>query len=129
MIENPGGGFILPTLADTASAITDVSQNTTFPSPSSAWTNISMVNSPGPSDYPLATFAYFLVFEKADLGFQPDFDKTQALVQWLEFVVGEGQNDSSGLHYVPIPASLVALDDSAIRSITFDGRVPACITR
>ncbi|HEV2166799.1 MAG TPA: phosphate ABC transporter substrate-binding protein PstS [Thermoplasmata archaeon] len=128
-MQNPSGNFLLPTLLDTASAVSDVLGNTSFPTASSPWTNVSLVNAPGPSDYPLATFAYLLVFQDARLGFQPSLEKTRALVEWLGFVVGGGQNDSAALQYVPLPPALVALDRTAIATITYGGGPVSCGVR
>ncbi len=125
-MENPSGRFLVPTLSDTTSAIADLSANTTFPPPSLPWTNVSMVNSPSPGDYPLATFSYLLVLRSTDLGFEPSFLRSEVLLEWLEWIVTVGQNDSAPLDYVALPPSLVALDGSALATLTFHGRSVGC---
>ena len=130
-VQNPSGGWVVPTLANTASAISDLSNETTFPAASetSAWYQISMVNAPGAGDYPLATFAYIFVFQNASQGFAPTLVKTQVLLQWLGWILTVGQSQSSGpnLYYVPLPHALVLNDQAGIQTITYGGgSVPAC---
>ncbi|MGA7923768.1 MAG: phosphate ABC transporter substrate-binding protein PstS [Thermoplasmata archaeon] len=128
-VLNPAGHYIRPTLADAASAITNMTARTTFPAPTASWANVSMVNSPGTSDYPLATFSYFMVFQAVNAGYAPSLQKAQALVQWLNWTITIGQTYSKNLYYVAVPSSLVALDESALKTMTFDGTaIPACTT-
>jgi hypothetical protein len=47
--------------------------------------------------------------------------KAQALVNLLSYVIYEGQNRAAALFYVPLPASVVAIDEAALNSITFNG--------
>ncbi|MCI4358559.1 MAG: phosphate ABC transporter substrate-binding protein PstS [Thermoplasmata archaeon] len=125
-MENPAQNFVLPTALDTASAIADRSRNTTFPSASGSWSNISMVNSPAPGDYPLATLSYFLTFQTAELGLHSSLARTDAIQQWLHWVLQAGQALSGGLDYATLPSNLVALDEAAIGTITFDGNTVSC---
>jgi phosphate transport system substrate-binding protein len=125
-MENPSGRFLLPTLSDTASAIADISANTTFPAPSLPWTNVSLVDSPSPGDYPLATFSYLLVVRSTDLGFEPSMLRSEVLSVWLGWVITDGQNASTPLDYVALPPSLEALDASALATLTFHGRTVGC---
>jgi hypothetical protein len=45
----------------------------------------------------------------------------QALVNFLSYVIYEGQNRGAAIFYVPLPASVVAIDEAALNSITFNG--------
>lgn len=124
---NPSGAFVVPTLANTATAISDRSAVTAFPSSTGDWYNVSMVNAAGTADYPLATFAYFFVYQAADQGFAPSLEKSQVLVQWLHWVLDQGQSYAAGLNYVALSSAIVALDDAGIATMTFNGAsIPAC---
>jgi phosphate transport system substrate-binding protein len=113
-ILNPAGQYVLPTLASTTAAI-------------SQWQNVSMVNAPGTAAYPLATFAYFFVYSAIDAGHTTSLSKARVLVQWLDWTITTGQRFASGQNYVPLPASLVQLDQNAISALTFSGNaVQAC---
>lgn len=128
-VQNPKGNFIVPTLASTASAITDKTATTSFPTSSGNWYNVSMVNAQGAADYPLATFIYMYVYQAANEGFQPDLTKAQVIVQWLDWALTTGQtySNATGLYYVALPSAVVAIDDSGIQTMTFNGKaIPAC---
>ncbi|MGA8302527.1 MAG: phosphate ABC transporter substrate-binding protein PstS [Thermoplasmata archaeon] len=128
-IQNPAGNFIVPTLADSASAIADKATSTTFPASGGNWYSISMVNAQGVGDYPLATFAYLFVYQNVSAGYEPTLTKAQVLVQWLDWVVTTGQTYSNApnLYYVALPAAVVAVDQAGIQTMTFNGAtIPAC---
>lgn len=132
-IENPEGNFIAPNLANTASAIASkVASISKFPSSTGDWYNVSMVNAPGTSDYPLATFVYLFVYQEASAGAQPSQVKTQVLVQWLHFVLGPGQAQASEtsptpLYYVALPSAVLSVSQSGISTMTWNGAaIPAC---
>lgn len=126
-ILNPSGHYILPTLADTASAIANKSAITTFPTPSGNWESVSMVNSPGTGDYPLATFAYFYVFAAGDQGFSPSLAKSQVIQEWINWTITSGQSEAPTLYYVTLPAAVVDLDEAGLTSMTFNGQeIPLC---
>jgi phosphate transport system substrate-binding protein len=124
---NPFGAFVTPTLADVASAIADKSAITTFPSASADWTTVSMVNAPGATDYPLATFAYVYVYQASNEGFTSSLPNAQALVQFIHWAVTSGQSASASLDYVALAPTIVAQVESALGTMTFNGAaIPAC---
>ncbi|HEV2429612.1 MAG TPA: phosphate ABC transporter substrate-binding protein PstS, partial [Thermoplasmata archaeon] len=120
-LENPSGAFVLPTLASAGSAISDLVAQTSFPAATGDWSNVSMVNAPGPGDYPLATLAYFLVPAELDRGFAPSSGRALALVEWIAWTIENGARYATMLDYVGLPSSLTALDVAALASITFGG--------
>jgi ABC-type phosphate transport system substrate-binding protein len=48
--------------------------------------------------------------------------KAQALVNFLWFIVNEGQAQATPLSYVPLPQSAVTVDETTLRSITFNSQ-------
>jgi phosphate transport system substrate-binding protein len=130
-IENPKGNFVVPTIADTASAIADKAATTTFPASSGNWYPVSMVNANGTGDYPLATFAFLFVYQNAGKGYEPTLTKSQVIVQWLSWVLTTGQTyseeTSQGLYYVSLPPAVVTIDQTGLNSMTFNGTaIPSC---
>ena len=132
-IENPKGTFVVPTLSNTISAIADkVASMATIPLSTGDWFNVSMVNANGTADYPIATFLYMYVYQPTEKGFAPTLVKSQVLVQWLHWVFGAGQGlaDESQpvqLYYAPLPASIIAVDEAGVQTMTFNGAgIPAC---
>jgi hypothetical protein len=43
------------------------------------------------------------------------------IVQWLWYVVHDGQSQAASLNYASLPANIVAIDEATIKSITFNG--------
>jgi phosphate transport system substrate-binding protein len=124
---NPAGHYILPNLADTESAITNMSAKITFPSSTGNWSGVSLVNSPGTGDYPLVTFAYFFVYQSMNSGWSPSLQKSEVLMQWLDWVLTTGQNSAATNYYSPLPASVVAIDQTGLGTVTYNGAtVPSC---
>jgi phosphate transport system substrate-binding protein len=135
-IQNPKTNFIVPTIANTASAIADqVGNLTSIPASTDAkdWFNISMVNAPGTTDYPLATLVYMFVYQNTTAGFTPSLERSQNLVQWLHYVLSStaqamaDETSPSQLYYTALPAAIISVDEAGIQTMTFNGAgIPAC---
>jgi phosphate transport system substrate-binding protein len=129
-VQNPTGNYILPNLADTTSAIANKSKVTTFPSATASWGSVSMVNSAGPNDYPLATLAYFFVYQEGSHGYAPtSLAKDQVIQQWINWTISPtgGQALSNEYYYVTLPQALVTLDQAGLSTLTYNGAaLPAC---
>lgn len=67
--------------------------------------------------YPIAAVTWLLVHEH-----QTDKAKGEALVAFLQYVLHEGQTVNSGLNYNPIPASVIAKEDTLVASIDYNGQ-------
>jgi phosphate transport system substrate-binding protein len=48
--------------------------------------------------------------------------KATALVQFLWYVVHDGQQLAPGLAYAQLPSNVVQIDEATIQSITFNGQ-------
>ncbi|MCI4317746.1 MAG: substrate-binding domain-containing protein, partial [Thermoplasmata archaeon] len=128
-ILNPAGLYITPNLENSASAVSNMSAKITFPAVAGGnWNNVSLVNSKGTGDYPLVTFSYAFVYQQVQLGYQSSVAKSQAISQFLTWVIGTaGQADSVPLYYVNLPAAVLALDSAGLGTLTFNGAaIPAC---
>jgi len=132
-IENPAGHFIVPTIANTESAIVDkVASMASLPSSTESWFDVSMVKANGTGDYPIATFLYMYVYQATDKGYEPSLAKSQVLVQWLHWTLTTGQpladeTSPTALYYAPLPSAVTAVDEAGISTMTFNGAtVPAC---
>ena len=120
-IQNPAGNFILPSLASTAAAAAGAAPS--LPSPDADWSQVSILDAPGPESYPVSSFTYLLVYkELSAIGPSMTRAKAQALVDFLWWAVHDGQTYSAALVYVPIPAAVVTLDEQGIRSMTHNGQ-------
>ena len=138
-IENPSHNFIVPSVLNTVSAIDDkIAASPGLPTSTASWYNVSMVNAPGASDYPLATLVYTYVYQSgseltpAPGATAPTIQKAEMLVYWLNWILSTGQkmtNETTPtpLYYAALPASLISIDTAGIKTMTFNGAaIPAC---
>jgi phosphate transport system substrate-binding protein len=122
-IENPASTFVLPNETNTAAA---AAQAGSFPAANAeaGWNAVSILNEPGTSTYPIATFSYVMVY--SDLGAVYGSSESQAhaqgVVAFLWWAVTTGQSYSTGLSYVPLPANVVTSDETAISSVLYNGQ-------
>jgi phosphate transport system substrate-binding protein len=127
-MENPSGHFVQPDLTDTASAVADRIAAAPLPPASASWSNVSFVNAPGATDYPLVAMAYFLVYQSADLVVS-EAGVAVALHNWLTWVTGPGQSDESPLAYAALPPALASATGPALGTISYAGSpLPVCPT-
>jgi len=135
-IENPSGHYIVPTIANTESAIHDkVASLAGLPASTDTkdWFNVSMVNANGATDYPLATFVYLYVYQAAGAGFSPTLEKSQVIVQWIHYVLSPGaqalanETTPAQLYYAALPSAVVQVDEAGVSTMTYNvATIPAC---
>ena len=80
-----------------------------------------MVNAPGDASYPISGFSWVVVYQN-----QSNADKGQALVNLLWWMIHDGQQYSTALTYVPLPAPIVTKGEAQIKSMKCGGS--ACYT-
>jgi phosphate transport system substrate-binding protein len=121
-IKNPAGYFIEPTLASTKAALNTLSS---LPSGDQSWKTVNLLNSADPAAYPIASFTYLLVYKELNVVNGMTQAKAKALVDFLWFVVHSpgGQDIGPSLGYVPLPGLVTTIDETTIKSITFNGTV------
>jgi len=119
-VLNPAGSYIMPTVADTASAVAAV---TSFPAPTGNWTGFSIINEPGAGTYPIATLTYLMIYEDLGSAYSGSVTQAQAqaLVSFLWWITHTGQQSATGLFYVPLPSAITAVDETAINEIVYNG--------
>jgi len=121
-VQNPAGNFIVANITNIASAIKDA--NVAFPAPTADWYNVTVENSPGASDYPLATLTYLFVYTDLGVAYGSSMSLTVAenLVNFLLWIVGStGQSYAAPLYYVPLSSAAVTYDTTTIDAITYNG--------
>ncbi|MBS7252196.1 MAG: phosphate ABC transporter substrate-binding protein PstS [Candidatus Freyarchaeota archaeon] len=118
-LKNKDGNFVEPSLESTAAAAEALSP--ILPKGDESWEKVSLLNAPGKNSYPIASFSYILVYK--ELSVLPKMDKEKAieLVKFLYWAIHDGQNYAPSLQYVPLPKSVVNLNEETIKSITFNG--------
>jgi phosphate transport system substrate-binding protein len=118
-VKNPAGTFVQPTLANATLALS--SAGGSLPTGDQSWKTVNLLNEAGTNTYPIVSFSYVLVYK--DLSVIPGMtlDKAKALVDFLWFVVHNGQALSSGLSYVALNSTVVTIDENTIKEINFNG--------
>lgn len=120
-IQNPAGYFIAPSLASTAMVVqSGASQG--LPTGDQSWYNVPLLNTADPQAYPIVSFTYLLVYKELNAVNGMDQNKATQLVQFLWYIVHDGQQLSATLQYAQLPANVVQIDEATIRSITFNGQ-------
>lgn len=120
-VENPAHNYIMPTLNSTSAAAAGKAPS--LPTGAGNWSAVSILNAPGADSYPISTFTYLIVYKELNVeGSVMTSARAQALVNFLWWVVHDGQNYSASLVYVPLPKAVVTIDEASINSITLNGQ-------
>jgi phosphate transport system substrate-binding protein len=97
-VRNAAGNFTHPTEAAVteaaASVLGQMGEGTDF--------RVSIVNPPGEGAYPIASFTWILLYRS-----QPNAEKGQKLIDFLRWVVTDGQRQAAALDYAPLPQLVV----------------------
>ena len=121
-VQNPAGNWIMPTLASTTAAAQSVA-SAGLPPGSASWTSVNILNAADAQAYPIVTFSYLIVYKELNVIPGLSQSDASALVQWLWYVVHSGQNQAAALSYASLPTNVVQIDETTIKSITFNGAV------
>jgi phosphate transport system substrate-binding protein len=133
-LMNSAGNFVEPTLDSTqAAAQAAIIMNSTstanstsgsavsLPSGDQSWTHVTLLDSPGPDSYPIASFSYFLLYKELSTNID-SMEKARALAEFVNWAITDGQQFASPLHYVSLPDSIVQHNQQTLRSLTFNGQ-------
>lgn len=108
-MQNKEGKWIAPSLQSTSAAAAAAKIPDDM--------RVSIVNAPGAEAYPIAGFAWALVYQDIK-----DKAKGTALINFLNWAIHDGQNLSEELHYAKLPASLVSRVETMLKSVTSQGQ-------
>jgi len=104
-VKNTAGGFVKASLESTTAAASSVK---TMP----ADFRVSITNPPGKDAYPIASFTWLLV--PADW---KDKNKEKIIVDFLNWMLDQGQNMTADLNYAPLPDAVKQKEREAIKTI------------
>jgi phosphate transport system substrate-binding protein len=121
-VQNPSGNWIMPSLSSTTAAAQSVA-SAGLPAGDASWTSVNILNTPDAQAYPIVSFSYTIVYKELNVIPGLTQNDATALVQWLWYMVHDGQDQSATLSYASLPANVVTIDETTIRSITFNGQV------
>jgi phosphate ABC transporter phosphate-binding protein len=120
-IQNPSGNYVMPTLASTTAAA-QARASSGLPAGDASWSSVNLLNANDADAYPIVGFSYLLVYK--ELSDIPGMTQARAneLVDFLWYIVHDGQGLANQVDYAPLPANVVAINSATIQSITFDGK-------
>jgi phosphate transport system substrate-binding protein len=119
-LKNHDGNFVNASLETVSTA----ASSTTLPAGDGDWSHVSILNAPGATAYPISSFTYILVYKEL-YNSDSKMNKTaaKALVEFLWWCVHpEGQSYAPNMYYAELPASVVAIDEATLNSITYNGQ-------
>ena len=119
-VRNAAGNFVLANLTNIQAAVA-AGGSAGLPAGNGVWTSVSIIDnifndSKDTNIYPVTTFTYALVFQQ-----ETNQAKGSAVVNFIWWVVNSGQSAGSALGYPPLPANVVQLDDTTLKSVTYNG--------
>ncbi|HVB75624.1 MAG TPA: phosphate ABC transporter substrate-binding protein PstS [Ktedonobacteraceae bacterium] len=116
VVQNAAGNYVAPSLDG---AKEDAANVTTIP----ADLRFFIVNAPGANSYPISGFSWVIVYQH-----QSNATKGEAIANLLWWMTHEGQQYSTPLSYVPLPAAIVTKDEAQIKSMTCGSNNAPCYT-
>ena len=113
--------YVQPSLANITAAVSnaDVSR---LPTGLQDWSAVSLILEPGANSYPIVSFTYVIVYQQLNVRPLMTLDKAKALVDFIWYMVHDGQSAGASLNYATLPASIVSIDETSIKSIAYNGQ-------
>ena len=113
LVRNRSGQFIDATLQSTtaaaAAAVADLAADTDF--------RVSITDAAGAEAYPIASFTWILLPKQ-----MTDLARARALLEFLWWATHDAQRFATALGYAPLPARVVQLVETRLKSVTVAGR-------
>jgi phosphate ABC transporter phosphate-binding protein len=119
-VRNGVGNFVLANLTNIQTAVA-AGDTAGLPPGNGVWTTVSVIDNifndtKDAGVYPITTFTYALVYQQ-----QTNQQKGSAIVNFIWWIVNSGQGGGTALGYPPLPSNVVALDDTTLKSVTYNG--------
>ncbi|MBZ5537922.1 MAG: phosphate ABC transporter substrate-binding protein PstS [Acidobacteriia bacterium] len=107
-VKNAAGVFVKADL----NSVTEAAQGAAANMPDDF--RVSITNAPGKGSYPISSFTWLLIPQQITAA-----DKGKVLVDFLKWMVGDGQKFATALAYAPLPKAVVAKEEKAIARIKY----------
>jgi phosphate ABC transporter phosphate-binding protein len=120
-IQNSAGNWIQPSLTSTQAAV-ESGAAIGLPAGDASWVNVSLLNTPGANSYPIVSFTYLLVYKELNVIPGMTQERATALVQFLWYIIQDGQQLAQSLAYAQLPTNVIQVDEATIQSITFNAQ-------
>lgn len=120
-LENQEGNFIEPSIDSVRAAV--ASSAKLLPRGDESWEQVSTTDAPGKDSYPISSFSYLLLYKELSINPRIDsLDKARALVDFVSWVITDGQQFADDLGYVVLPDDVVILNQDTLSSLTYKGQ-------
>ena len=120
-VQNADGtAFVEPTLDSVAADAAAAGSN--LPASNGDWSKVSIVNQPGSNSYPISTLTYVMIYQDMSTIKGETQDKATEVINFITWIVNDGQQYASGLLYVPLPDSIKKVDMDGLATVTFNGQ-------
>jgi phosphate transport system substrate-binding protein len=107
-LQNHDGQFVIPSPdGATAAAGQFLAVNPT---------QFSIVDAPGPKSAPISGYSWLMVYKD-----QADKTKGTALVDYLDWLVTDGQQYAANVHYARLPSNIVKDDINSLKTVSSGG--------
>jgi phosphate transport system substrate-binding protein len=111
-VKNKSGKYVDPTLE----SVTASGDGVDIP----ADLRFTITNSPNPAAYPISSQTFIIVY-KDPCKAGASKDQAKGLVEFIDFVLGDGQDTIKKLSYAPLPAAVDTQAKDAAKSLTCNG--------
>lgn len=111
-LQNKAGNFVVPSL-DSVKAAADLPS---YPGD----LRFNLTNTDAAQGYPITGTTWVIVYKDLSKVLKSQ-DRANALVDFLWWAIHEGQGDTAPLFYGAVPASLLAQDEAAVKSLNWSG--------
>jgi phosphate transport system substrate-binding protein len=105
-VRNAAGAFVRASLESVTAAAAGAAE--AMP----ADFRVSITNAPGAEAYPIASFTWLLIPTRIE-----DEAKRQAIVDFLRWMLNDGQSLTAALHFAPLPSQVAARALEAVNQI------------
>jgi phosphate transport system substrate-binding protein len=103
-VKNAAGNFVKASLESVTAAAASAKMPSDY--------RVSITNAPGKDAYPISTFTWLLIPTKGS-----DANKHKALVDFLNWMVNDGQKMTKELTYAPLPQEVATKVKSTISQL------------
>ena len=110
-VENAAGEFIHPTISSVSAAAANAAKIVP------ADLRFSITNAPGKTSYPISSATWLIVYTH-----QNNYKVGKIVVDFLHWVLTEGQKMEPKLDYAPIPGPIQKMELNLLRKVSYKGK-------
>jgi len=120
-VENPTGVFVLPSGAGASAAV--VARQNSTAAKAADWANLTLVDAPGATSYPITEFAFFAVYHDLGTAYADRLSQTNAtwLLTFVWWLAGGAGTNITDFGLGVVPSAFFGLDQVALEAVLYNG--------